>query len=72
MNQETANLFSLGEIDKELHAKIVQDIEQIVATYLARNAYEVGTHVLGAHAPQLERLALRALKNHFMNASNIY
>ncbi len=72
MNQETATLLSLGEVDKELAEKIRIDVERIVHSYLQRNMYELSSHMVQNQQTNLERLALRALKNHLNNASNIY
>ncbi len=72
MNKETANLMSLGECDPELAEKIRLDIERIIANYISRNMGEVGSLLITTHQSNLERLALRALKNHLNNASNIY
>lgn len=72
MNQETATLLSLGEVDKELAEKIRIDVELIVSNYLMRNTEEISRHIVQHQQPNIERLALRALKNHLNNASNIY
>lgn len=72
MNQETASLLSLGEYDEELQKKIITDVERIIFSYISRNIYEIGNLLLSQHHHNLERVALRALKNHLNNASNIY
>lgn len=72
MNQETASLLSLGEYDEELQKKIITDVERIIAAYLTRNMHEISSNMLSYHSQTVERLALRALKNHLNNASNIY
>lgn len=72
MNEETVNLLALGDYDEELQKKIVADIERIVVAYIQRNMHTIGATVVAQEAYQIERLALRALKNHFNNASNIY
>ena len=71
MNKETANLMSLGECDPELEKKIIQDIERIVAIYIAREAVDIGARIISEHAVALERMALRALKNHLNNSPTI-
>ncbi len=72
MNPETTALLSLGEHDEELQKKIIADVERIVAAYLHRNMYEVGANLISNQQQNIERFALRALKNHLNNASNIY
>ena len=72
MNPETAHLFSLGEYDEELQKKIIADVERIIAAYLTRNMYEVGANLISNQQQNIERFALRALKNQLNNASNIY
>lgn len=72
MNQETATLISLGEADKELAEKIRLDIEQIVIAYIQRNSYQIASSMVAEQQSTIERFALRALKNHLINASNIY
>ena len=72
MNPETASLLSLGEYDEELQKKIITDVERIIAAYLIRNMYEISNNVIAHQQNTIERLALRALKTHLNNASNIY
>lgn len=72
MNPETVNLLALGEYDEELQKKIVADIERIVAAYMHRNMNEICSLMISYNQNTIERLALRALKNHLNNASNIY
>ncbi len=72
MNKETATLLSLGEVDNELAEKIRIDIELIVIGYLQREMQKVASAVITQESYNIERLALRALKNHLNNASNIY
>ena len=72
MNQETASLLSLGEADKLLAEKIRLDIEQVVIAYIQRNAYQIASIMVAEQQNTIERLALRALRNHLNNASNIY
>lgn len=72
MNQETASLLSLGEADELLATKIRLDIEQVVIAYIQRNAYQIASIMVAEQQSTIERLALRALKNHLNNASNIY
>lgn len=72
MHQETASLMSLGEVDEELRKKIVADIEKIITLYLQTNSYPLSTIMVSEQQATIERLALRALKNHLNNASNIY
>lgn len=72
MNPETINLLSLGEHDEELQKKIVADIEHIIFRYLSRNMYELSNNMVAHQQNTIERLALRALKTHLNNASNIY
>ncbi len=72
MNKETANLMSLGECDPELEKKIISDIERVVVSYMRRELPKITEAVITQGAYNLERLALRALKNHLNRASDIY
>lgn len=72
MNPETASLLSLGAYDEELQKKIVADIERIVVSYIQRNSYQISGIMISEQQSTIERLALRALKQHLNNASNIY
>lgn len=72
MNQETLNLHALGEVDPELYAKIVLDIEEVVFRYMQRNIQQIAASAISRETSNIERLALRALKTHLNNASNIY
>lgn len=72
MNQETASLLSLGEHDKELQEKIVQDIESIVVAWVERNIHSMGYNIVRNQQNEIERLSLRALKNHLNSAANLY
>lgn len=72
MNEETVNLLALGEHDTELAAKITRDIERIVVAYIQQNLQQIAAAVVAQETYNLERLAVRALKNHLNNANNIY
>lgn len=72
MNPETASLLSLGEYDEELQKKIITDVERIIAAYLTRNMHEIAAAVVIQESYNLERLAVRALKNHLNNTGNHY
>ncbi len=72
MNKETATLLSLGEVDKELAEKIRLDIGRIVLSYLMQNMDEISRHIVQHQQHNIERLALRSLKTHLNNASDIY
>ncbi len=67
MNPETITLFGLGDYDEELQKKIVADIERIIAAWVVRNMSEIAAAVLTQESYNLERLAVRALKNHLNN-----
>ena len=72
MNEETVTLLSLGEHDEELQKKIITDVERIVVAWIERNIHSMGYNIVRNQQQDIERLALRALKNHLNNASNIY
>ena len=67
-----ANTVVLSEHDEALQKQVVNAVEKIVTQYLNRNLHLFGADILSVHQSTIERLALRALKNHFNNASNIY
>ena len=67
-----ANTVLLADHDEATQRAVVDAVERIIVQYLQRNMDTVGAYLLSSHTPELERLALRALKTHLNNASNIY
>lgn len=66
------NTILLAEHDEATQRAVVDAVEKIIVQYLQRNMDTVGTYILSQQQTHLERIALRAIKNHFINASNIY
>jgi len=67
-----ANTVLLADHDEALQAQVVDAVEKIITNYLRNNVHEVAANIISAHQNTIERLALRALKQHLNNASNIY
>jgi hypothetical protein len=70
-----ANTVLLADHDEAIQRAVVDAVEQIIANYLPNylqaNMGTISAEFLMCQQPQIERLALRALKYHFTNASNI-
>ena len=66
------NTVLLADHDEATQRAVVEAVERIIVQYLQRNMDTVGTYVISHQQHQIERLALRALKTHLNNASNIY
>ena len=67
-----ANTILIADHDEATQRAVVDAVEKIIANYLQQNTATVGNYLLSYHQPAIERLALRALKTHLNNASNIY
>lgn len=67
-----ANTVLLADHDEETQRAVVDAVEKIVYHYLQKNAYEISNNYIAYQQNHIERLALRALKTHLNNASNIY
>ena len=67
-----ANTILLADHDAETQRAVVYAVEKIVYHYLQKNMYEISNNFIAYQQNQIERLALRALKTHLNNASNIY
>ena len=67
-----ANTVLLADHDEALQRAVVDAVEKIVANYLQVNMHEVSTNTVSYQQAQIERIALRAVKQHFINASNIH
>jgi len=67
-----ANTVLLADHDEAIQRAVVDAVEKIVRQYIKTNAHEIGSDVLLTHTNHIERTALRAVKQHFINASNIY
>lgn len=66
------NTILLADHDEVTQRAVVDAVEKIVRHYLKQNMHEIGADLVLYHQQTIERLALRALKYHFTNASNIY
>jgi hypothetical protein len=66
------NTVLLADHDEALQRQVVDAVEKIIANYLQNNMHTVGSYLISMHKPDIERIALRAVKQHFINASNIY
>jgi len=66
------NTVLLADHDEATQRAVVDAVETIVYNYLQNNMHGIGTNLVMYHQVTIERLALRALKTHLNNASNIY
>jgi hypothetical protein len=66
-----ANTVLLADHDEAIQRAVVDAVEQIIVNYLRVNMYEVSTNMVSYQQAHIERIALRAVKQHFINASNI-
>lgn len=66
-----ANTILLADHDEETQRAVVDAVEKIVYKYLKQNMHELSNNFIAYQQNQIERLALRALKTHLNNASNI-
>ena len=67
-----ANTILLADHDEATQRAVVDAVEKIIVQYLQRNMHNIGADLVLYHQQTIERLALRALKTHLNNASNIY
>lgn len=67
-----ANTVLLADHDEALQQQVVDAIEKIVYRYLQKNINEISANTVSYQQGTIERIALRAVKQHFINASNIY
>ena len=67
-----ANTVLLADHDEAMQKQVIDSIEKIVAQYIARNTYTIGADIVTQHSTNIERVALRALKNHLNNSGTIY
>jgi hypothetical protein len=72
VNPVLANTMLLAEHDEEMQRKIIDSIEKIVAQYIGGNTLTIGADIVAQQSQIIERMALRALKNHLNNSGNIY
>jgi HD superfamily phosphohydrolase YqeK len=76
MNQPIPNVLAntvlLADHDEALQQQVVDAIEKIVYRYLQKNINEISANTVSYQQGTIERIALRAVKQHFINASNIY
>jgi len=67
-----ANTVLLADHDEALQQQVVDAVEKIVYRYLQKNTNEISANIVSYQQAQIERIALRAVKQHFINASNSY
>jgi HD superfamily phosphohydrolase YqeK len=67
-----ANTVLLADHDEALQQQVVDAIEKIVYRYLQKNINEISANTVSYQQSTIERIALRAVKQHFINAANIY
>jgi len=67
-----ANTVLLADHDEAIQRAVVDAVENIVVNYLQTNLPIVSTNIVAYQQDTIERIALRALKHHLVNASNIY
>jgi hypothetical protein len=67
-----ANTVLLADHDEAIQRAVVDAVEKIIVNYLQVHMHEVSTNIVSYQQAQIERIALRAVKQHFTNASNIY
>jgi hypothetical protein len=66
-----ANTVLLADHDEAIQRAVVDAVEKIIVNYLQVNMHEVSTNTVAYQQAHIERIALRAVKQHFINASNI-
>jgi len=66
-----ANTVLLADHDEAIQRAVVDAVEKIIVNYLQVNMHEVSTNTVSYQQAHIERIALRAVKQHFINASNI-
>jgi hypothetical protein len=66
-----ANTVLLADHDEAIQRAVVDAVEKIIVNYLQLNMQVVSTNIVSYQQAHIERIALRALKYHFTNASNI-
>lgn len=67
-----ANTILLADHDEATQRAVVDAVEKIIVHYLQRHSNQISSLFVSEQQNQIERLALRALKTHLNNASNIY
>ena len=76
MNQPIPNVLAntvlLADHDEALQQQVVDAVEKIVYRYLQKNTNEISANIVAHQQNTIERIALRAVQQHFVNASNIY
>jgi hypothetical protein len=72
MNEALKNTVLLADHDEALQQQVVDAIEKIIYRYLQKNINEISANTVSYQQNTIERIALRAVKQHFINASNIY
>ena len=71
MNEALKNTILLAEHDEETQQLVVDAVEKIIYHYLQKNMHSLSSSVVSTQYGHIENLALRAVKQHFVNA-NIY
>ena len=66
------NTVLLADHDEATQRAVVDAVEKIVMNYLRDNLPRISTDSVAYQHDIIERIALRAVKSYFVNASNIY
>jgi hypothetical protein len=72
MNDVLKNTILLADHDEATQQLVVDAVEKIVHNYLQKNMHSLSSSVVNTQYGHIEKLALRAVKQHFVNASGIY
>jgi len=72
MNEALKNTILLADHDEATQQLVVDAVEKIIYHYLQKNMHSTSSAVVGNQTAHIERIALRAVKTYFVNASNIY
>jgi hypothetical protein len=67
-----ANTVLLADHDEATQRAVVDAVEKIVHEYLQKNMHSLSSSVVNVQHGHIAKIAMRAVKNHFVNASNIY
>ena len=72
MNEALKNTILLADHDEATQRLVVDAVEKIVYNYIQKNLHTIGVDVVSTQRTNIENIALRAVKQHFVNASGIY
>jgi hypothetical protein len=71
MNEALKNTILLADYDEETQQQVVDAVEKIVYHYLQKNLHAIGVDIVSTQQSNIERIALRAVRTHFIDAPNI-